>query len=214
MRILLADDHAVVRQGYASLLQVAIEGCRILETDSGEKAVELMVAEAVDLVIMDVGLPGMSGIEAGARMIETNPDARILFFSMYDEVPVVKRALAIGAMGYITKSCASETLVKAVTQVARGEVFIEYDLLMRVSTNRPDREHALLRDLTRREFEVFVMLARGQSNNEIADSLSIEKKTVANTISSIKRSLGIESIGKLIFFAIDAGIVQIRQRPD
>jgi len=75
------------------------------------------------------------------------------------------------------------------------------------------RDHALLKDLTRREFEVFVMLARGQSNDEIAESLSIEKKTVANTISSIKRALGIESVGKLIFFAIDAGIVQIRQRP-
>jgi len=129
VKILLADDHAVVRQGYASLLKVAVEGCEILETDSGEKAVELVADEAVDLVIMDVGLPGMSGIEAGARMIEANPDARILFFSMYDEVPVVKRALAIGAMGYITKSCASDTLVKAVNQVARCEVFIYYDLL-------------------------------------------------------------------------------------
>ena len=213
MKILIADDHSVVRQGYASLLDTVIDCCEISEAETGEQAVEAYRRDAPDLVIMDIGLPGISGIEAASRIIGDDPEARVLFFSMYEEVPVVKQALAVGGMGYITKSGSPKTLIDAVTRISQGEVFIEYDLVMRVSgdQNAADKR---LRDLTAREFEVFVMLARGESNNDIGRALDIEKKTVANHIAAIKRKLQIESPAKMVLFAIDAGIVQICNRPN
>ena len=212
MKILITDDHAVVRQGYVSLLSMALDPCEVIEATSGEEAVEHSRAHQPDLIIMDVGLPGISGIEAAARILEGQEDAKILFFSMHNEVPVVKRALQVGAMGYITKSCDTDTLIKAVRRVAEGQVFVEYDLIMRTSFNDRSSEFSRLQNLTRRQFEVFSMLARGFSNDEIAQALAIEKKTVANTVTAIKNSLGIESMAKLVFFAIDAGLVQIRSR--
>lgn len=212
MKILITDDHAVVRQGYASLLSVALDPCEVMEAASGEEAVERARKLLPDLIVMDVGLPGISGIEAAARILEEQASARILFFSMYNEVQVVKRALQVGAMGYITKSCDTDTLIKAVRRVAEGEVFVEYDLVMGASFNARRSEFGGLQNLTRRQFEVFSMLVRGFSNEEIASALVIEKKTVANTVASIKSVLGIESMAKLIFFGIEAGLVQISNR--
>lgn len=214
MKILIADDHSVVRQGYASLLGTVFDPCEILEAASGEQAVEVFAGARPDLVIMDIGLPGISGIEAARRILEQEPDARILFFSMYDEVAIMKQALAAGGMGYISKSGSPQTLINAVTRIAQGEIFIEYDLVMRVATDERDAADKQLRELSRREFEVFVMLSRGESNEEMAAALDIERKTVANHIAAIKRKLNINSIAKLVFFAIDAGIVQLRNRPD
>lgn len=213
MKILITDDHAVVRQGYASLLSMALDPCEVMEAASGEEAVECALNSRPDLIVMDVGLPGISGIEVAARILEEQASARILFFSMYNEVQVVMRALQVGAMGYITKSCDTDTLIKAVQRVAEGEVFVEYDLVMGSSFKDRRPESSKLQNLTRRQFEVFSMLVRGFSHDEIAQALVIEKKTVANTVASIKSSLGIESMAKLIFFGIEAGLVQICTRP-
>lgn len=213
MKILITDDHAVVRQGYASLLSMALDPCEVMEAASGEEAVECARNSRPDLIVMDVGLPGISGIEAAARILEEQASARILFFSMYNEVQVVMRALQVGAMGYITKSCDTDTLIKAVQRVAEGEVFVEYDLVMGSSFKDRRPESSKLQNLTRRQFEVFSMLVRGFSHDEIAQALVIEKKTVANTVASIKSSLGIESMAKLVFFGIEAGLVQICTRP-
>ncbi len=212
MKILVTDDHAVVRQGYASLLSLALDPCEVLDAASGEEAVERARNLRPDLIVMDVGLPGISGIEAAARILEEQASARILFFSMYNEVQVVMRALQVGAMGYITKSCDTDTLIKAVQRVAEGEVFVEYDLVMGSSFKDRRPESSKLQNLTRRQFEVLSMLVRGFSHDEIAQALVIEKKTVANTVASIKSSLGIESMAKLIFFGIEAGLVQICTR--
>lgn len=212
MKILITDDHAVVRQGYASLLSMALDPCEVMEAASGEEAVERSREYRPDLIVMDVGLPGISGIEAAARILEEQESAQILFFSMYNEIQVVKRALQVGAMGYITKSCDTDTLIKAVRRVSEGEVFVEYDLVMGSSFNDRSSEFSRLQNLTRRQFEVFTMLARGFSHDEIAQALIIEKKTVANTVASIKSALGIESMAKLIFFGIEAGLVQICTR--
>lgn len=213
MKILLTDDHAVVRQGYASLLSLALEPCEVMEAASGEEAIECTRKYQPDLIVMDVGLPGISGIETAARILEEQASARILFFSMYNEVQVVKRALQVGAMGYITKSCDTDTLIKAVRRVSEGEVFVEYDLVMGSSFDDRSSEFARLQNLTRRQFEVFSMLVRGFSHDEISQALTIEKKTVANTVASIKSALGIESMAKLVYFGIEAGLVRISTRP-
>lgn len=209
MKILITDDHSVVRQGYASLLQAKFSPCEIVEADSGERACELYASEQPDLAILDIGLPGISGIEAAQRILQQDPEARILFFSMYDESQVVKQALAAGGLGYITKSGPPKTLIEAVTRVARGEAFIEYDLVMRVGLNQQNTLDERLKSLTQKEFEVFVMLARGETHEEIGARLDISSKTVSNYLAAIKSKLQVTSIAKLVYLAIDAGIIQI-----
>lgn len=209
MKILIADDHSVVRQGYASLLQAKFSPCDIVEADSGERACALYASERPDLAILDIGLPGISGIEAAQRILQGDPEARILFFSMYDESQVVKQALAAGGLGYITKSGPPKTLVEAVAKVARGEPFIEYDLVMRVGLNQAGSVDERLKSLTQKEFEVFVMLARGEGPEEIGQSLDIGSKTVSNYVASIKSKLQVSSIGRLVHLAIDAGVIQV-----
>lgn len=209
MKILIADDHSVVRQGYAGLLQAKLSSCEIIEAVSGEEACDQFTSERPDLVIMDIGLPGISGIEAAQRIIKVDPAARILFFSMYEESQVVKQALGVGGMGYITKSGPPSTLIEAVNRISRGETFIEYDLVMRVGSQQKTSVDQRLKTLTQREYEIFVLLARGDTYKEIGEHLGIGGKTVSNNLAIIKSKLGINSVAKLVYLAIDAGIVQI-----
>lgn len=208
MKILITDDHSVVRQGYASLLPAVIKGCDIAEASTGEEAVEKYKLCKPDIVIMDINLPGISGIEAAVRIIQQDPDAKILFFSMYDEAPVVKQALDSGGLGYITKSGSPDTLMEAVEKVSKGEMFIEYELVMNLALNAQDVSDDRLRELTQREFEVFVMLARGESNSLIAEKLSISTKTVSNYVTTLKGKLGITSTAELVHLAVDAGVIK------
>ncbi|EAR62105.1 response regulator transcription factor [Neptuniibacter caesariensis] len=209
MKILITDDHSVVRQGYASVLPTVIDPCEIIEASSGEQAAELYQSEKPDIVIMDINLPGISGIEAATRILESDRDAKIMFFSMYDESLVVKQALDAGAMGYITKSGSPKTLLEAVTRISKGEIFIEYDLVMKLALNNQNVTEGLLRELTQREFEVFVMLARGQSSQIIADTLELNIKTVSNYITTIKSKLQISSTAEIVHLAVEAGVVKI-----
>ncbi len=208
MKILITDDHSVVRQGYSSVLSTVIQPCEVIEAANGEEAGRLYASELPDLVIMDINLPGISGIEAATRILQHDADAKILFFSMYDEALVVKQALDAGAMGYITKSGSPQTLLEAVTRISKGEIFIEYDLVMKLSLNNQDVTDERLRALTQREFEVFSMLARGQSNQEISDILEISIKTVSNYVTTIKSKLDISSTAELVHLAVEAGVVK------
>jgi len=214
MKILITDDHSVVRQGYASLLPTVLDQCEIFEAASGEDAVEEYFREKPDLVIMDINLPGISGIEAATRILQKDSDAKVLFFSMHDEAPVVKQALDAGGMGYITKSGSPQTLLEAVTKISKGEIFIEYDLVMKLALNNQDVSDDRLRELTQREFEVFVMLARGESNSLIAEKLSISSKTVSNYVTTLKSKLGISSTAELVHLAVDAGVIKFGPSAD
>lgn len=208
MKILITDDHSVVRQGYASVLPTVIDSCEIIEAANGEQAAELYAQEKPDLVIMDINLPGISGIEAASRILESDRDAKIMFFSMYDESVMVKQALDAGAMGYITKSGSPSTLLEAVTRITKGEIFIEYDLVMKLALNNQDVTDGNLRELTQREFEIFVMLAKGQSNQIISETLGLNIKTVSNYVTTIKSKLGISSTAELVHLAVEAGVVK------
>lgn len=209
MKILITDDHSVVRQGYASLLSTMLDDCSISEATSGEEALVQYQQVKPDLVIMDINLPGVSGIETATRILQSDEDAKILFFSMFDEAPVVKQALDTGGMGYITKSGSPDTLLDAVKKISEGQIFIEYSLVMKLALNAQDVSDSRLRELTQREFEVFVMLARGESNQNIAETLSINIKTVSNYVTTLKSKLKLSSSAELVHLAIDAGLIKI-----
>ncbi|RJG09286.1 DNA-binding response regulator [Pseudomonas cavernicola] len=128
MRILLVDDHSVVRQGYASLLCALLPEVAVSEAASGEEALQQVQNLIPNLVIMDVSLPGISGLETIRRLRQRLPQLRVLFFSMHDELPLVRQALDAGAAGYITKNSPPEVLVEAVRRILAGHAYIEQPL--------------------------------------------------------------------------------------
>ncbi len=209
MKILIVDDHAVVRQGYASLLSTMLSPCKVKEAGNGDQAYSMCQEEAPDVLIMDVNMSGISGIEAARRILQRFPDINILFFSMYDEVPVVTQAIDTGARGYITKSCTPDILVEAVKKVAAGQFYVEHELAMRLAVSRPEQSDHRLRDMTQREFEIFVMLARGLSVKDISDELCISNKTVSNYTAILKSKLNIGSTAELVHLAIETGLVKV-----
>lgn len=209
MNILIVDDHAVVRQGYASLLSTMLSPCVVREAGNGDQAYTMCQEDVPQVMIMDVNMSGISGIEAARRILQRFPDVNVLFFSMYDEVPVVTQALNTGARGYITKSCTPEILIEAVKKVSTGQLYLEHELAMRIAVSRPEQTDQRLSDMTQRESEIFVMLARGLSVKEISEELCISNKTVSNYTAILKSKLNVTSTAELVHLAIAAGLVKV-----
>lgn len=210
MKILIVDDHAVVRQGYSSLIAVMLKSSELFEAGSGEEALTLYSEQQPDLVILDINLPGISGIETARRILEKDSLARILFFSMYVDSSVIRQALDAGARGYISKSSSPDILLEAVKQVQLGGRYVEQGLISLLSDEQhPDQR---FKDMTQREFEVFVMLAKGASVKEIADKLSVSAKTVSNNTALLKSKLAVETTAELVHLAISCGLVGVGQK--
>jgi DNA-binding NarL/FixJ family response regulator len=207
IRVLLVDDHAVVRAGYRILLKSSPEIDVVAEADSGESACAAFSEINPDVVVMDLTLPGMSGLEAIQRIIARAPGARILVFSMHEDPMFAERALANGARGYITKRSAPEVLGEAIRQVDAGLVYIDAKLAQRLAAKKARGEDSELAGLSTREFEIFCLLAEGVGSNEIGKRLNLSPKTVANYGSQIKGKLQISSVAEFARLAIRHGIV-------
>ena len=206
MNILLVDDHAVVRQGYASLLRALLPAIEVREAASGEEALSRVQEAVPNLVIMDFGLPGISGLETTRRLRQRLPQLRVLFFSMHDELPLVRQALEAGASGYLTKSSAPEVLIEAVRRVLDGHAYIEQSLATQLAYTPSDQR---LQGMTPRELEIFLMLARGTPTRVIADQLNISSKTVSNHLTLLKSKLQVSSHAELVHLGIDLGVVRV-----
>jgi two-component system, NarL family, invasion response regulator UvrY len=206
-RVLLVDDHAVVREGYRRLLEreggIAVVGEAGDAVQACERALEL----APDVVVMDIGLPGVSGIDAMRRMLAHRPELRVLMFSMHEDAIFCSRALEAGALGYLSKSSAPETLVQAVQAVARGERYLSADVARNLAGSAEPATHSALQALTSREFEVLRLLAKGEPLRRIAEKLGVSEKTVANHQSAIREKLGIRNGVQLARFAEQLGVV-------
>ncbi|HUE93836.1 response regulator transcription factor [Pseudomonas sp.] len=211
MKILLVDDHAVVRQGYASLLRAMLPEVEVSEACDGEQALAQVQAQIPSLVIMDLGLPGISGLETLRRLRQRLPQIRVLFFSMHDELPLVRQALEAGALGYLTKTSSPQVLIEAVKRTLAGHVYIEQDLATHLACNRgQDGSHdPRLQGMTQRELEIFVMLAKGIPNRRIAEQLCISSKTVSNNLTLLKSKLQVDSHAELVHLAIDTGVIRV-----
>jgi len=210
MNIVLVDDHAVVRQGYASLLRAVLPDIQVREAASGEEALALVHEQVPNLVIMDFGLPGISGLEATRRLRQRLPQLRVLFFSMHDELPLVRQALEAGASGYLTKNSAPEVLIEAVQRVLAGHAYIEQPLATQLACTTPHNESdPRLQRMTQRELEIFVMLAKGTPARLIAEQLCISGKTVSNHLTLLKSKLQVSSHAELVHLGIDLGLVRV-----
>ena len=208
IKVMLVDDHAVVRAGYNMLLKNSPEIAVIAEAGSGEEAYRLYSVHKPDVVVMDLSLPGIGGIEAIKRICSRDNKATILVFSMHEEVIFVEQALQAGASGYITKSTDPQLLVQAIIMLSKGEKYIDAELAQRLAYEKSRGQDSLLSDLSTREFEIFCMLAEGLNTSEIAKRLSLSYKTVANYSTQIKSKLNVTTIADIARLAIRYNIIQ------
>lgn len=208
MRILLVDDHAVVRAGFKTLLENQGDMSVIAEAESGEAACRQFIEHGPDVVIMDLSMPGVGGIEAIRRIVSRQSAARVLVFSMHEDTLFVEQALQAGARGYIGKSSAPVVLVEAVRQIASGNIYIDPDIAQRLAFQRTKGTDSPFQVLTTREFEIVCLLAEGLSVNAIANRLALSYKTVANYATQIKSKMEVSTTSELTRLAIRHGLVK------
>ncbi len=206
-QVMLTDDHAVVRSGLCRLLEQNNDIKVIGEADSGEQAYQLYPELDPDVLVMDMSMPGMGGLEALRRILNRWPSARVVMFSMHENATYAIQSLTAGAMGYVAKSGHAEDLVKAVREVAQGKSFLSADMAQKVAMQSLTGEDNPAQRLTSREFEVFRLLAEGKLVDEIARCLNIGQKTVANYQTSLKQKLDISSPVELVRLAIKYGVI-------
>lgn len=204
--VLLVDDHAVVREGYRRLLERRGDIVVLGEAANAEQAHELFSRLTPQVVVMDIALPGVSGIEAMRRMLTLQPGTRVLIFSMYEDPIFANRALQAGACGYVTKASAPNVLVEAVHMVARGKKYISADIAQELALRNVVEDAGAADGLSAREFEVLRLLVQGQSVRDIAQALGLNPKTVANHQSSIKQKLGADTAVQLLRIAGNLGL--------
>lgn len=208
MRILLVDDHAVVRAGFKTLLENQGDMSVIAEAESGEAACRQFIEHGPDVVIMDLSMPGVGGIEAIRRIVSRQSAARVLVFSMHEDTLFVEQALQAGARGYIGKSSAPVVLVEAVRQIASGNIYIDPDIAQRLAFQKTKGTDSPFQALTTREFEIVCLLAEGLSVNAIANRLALSYKTVANYATQIKSKMEVSTTSELTRLAIRHGLVK------
>jgi DNA-binding NarL/FixJ family response regulator len=202
--VLLVDDHAVVREGYRRLLERAGGIAVIGEAADAAGAHALFCSLQPQVVVMDITMPGASGIEAMRRMLASHADARVLMFSMHEDTIFATRALQAGAFGYVTKASAPQTLVEAVHSVAAGKKYLSAEMASKLALR--DYGGAPGEDLSVREMQVLRLLAQGQSVKCIAQSMGLSPKTVANHQSAIKQKLDADTAIELLRKAIELGL--------
>jgi len=207
VQILLVDDHEVVRGGIRRLLEQVGHFQVIAEASSGEEAYHLMAEMHPDVVVMDISMSGMSGIETIRKIRARGDQVKLLMFSVHESANVVQRALDAGANGYLSKASAGDEIVDAVTAVSAGKRYLGTGVARKLAetmlTNEPS---ATTEKLTRREFEVLRLFSAAKTIEEIASVLHISPKTVANSLSSIKSKLGVRTQAELMRVALERGI--------
>lgn len=210
-KVLLVDDHAIVREGYRRLLEDEASISVVGEAGNAARAYEQARSLEPDVVVMDIALPGVSGIEATRRMLRDQPQLRILVFSMYDDAIYARRALEAGALGYLSKATAPEVLVRAIYAVSRGERYVSPDVATNIAQSVAQPGKSEIEALTPREFEVLRLLAQGETVRSISEKLALSEKTVANHQSAIREKLGARNSAQLARLASQLGLNPSRE---
>ena len=209
IRILMADDHGIVREGIKGLFALTSDITVTQEAVNGGKVLEKLRQNEFDLLLLDMSMPGVSGVSLITRVRTHSPRLPILVLSMYNEPQIARRALGAGAVGYVTKDSEPEILLAAVRKVATGGRFIEPAMAEQLVFDVRDAEETELHEnLSDREREILLLLAKGVSLNDIADSLAISNKTVSTHKMRLMRKMHISTNADLVRYAVNHSLVE------
>lgn len=207
INVLLVDDHAVVRMGFKMLLESASDIKVVAEAESGEQGVKLYMEHHPDVVVMDITMPGIGGLEAIERIMAKESNAKILVLSAHEDSVHPKRVLNAGAMGYLTKRSAAEELIKAIRTVASGKRYLEASVAQQLAIQQLSGEQNPVDVLSDREFEVFMALAKGKTTNDIAETLCLSPRTVGTHLYNIKQKLNANNSAEIALIAMRSGLI-------
>ena len=208
INILLVDDHSVVRMGFKMLIENESDMAVICEEESGELGITAFKEHKPNVVIMDITMPGMGGLDAIERIIAFDKKAKILVLSAHEDSVHPKRALSAGALGYLTKRSAAEELIKAIRSVNGGTKYLEPTISQQMAITQLSGENNPVEILSDREFEVFMDLAKGKSTNEIADTMCLSPRTVGTHLYNIKQKLNANNSAEIALIAIRSGLLE------
>jgi DNA-binding NarL/FixJ family response regulator len=211
-RVLLADDHAVVRSGLRAVLEEETDISVVAEAADGQEALEKTLSHEIDLAILDVSMPKLTGLQAAAELHRRHPELRVLILSVHDNEQYFFEALRAGASGYVLKSAANRDLVDACRAAMRGEPFLyprAVTALVREVLEQAQRGEAISDDpLTPRELQVVKLIAEGYTSDEIARELFISRKTVDRHRSNLLEKLGMRNVAEVTRYAIRRGLLE------
>lgn len=208
IRVIVADDHGMMRAGVRRLLEDAPDIEVVDEADSGELAMQQYFNHQPDVLIMDLSMPGIGGLETVRRILKRQPDAKILILSMHEDVAYLTHAIQAGAKGYLTKRTAHEALLRAVREIGKGELFLERDVAQKIALHSIAGANDPFQTLSDREFEVFRMLAEGRNVADIAEGLFLSPKTVGTYQTRIMQKLCVQNVAELARLAIRKGLIE------
>jgi two-component system, NarL family, invasion response regulator UvrY len=208
INVMLVDDHAVVRMGFKMLLESDSEIKVIAEAENGEAAIKGYMEHKPDVVVMDITMPGIGGMEAIERILAKESNAKILVLSAHEDSVHPKRVLNIGAMGYLTKRSAAEELIKAIRTVASGKKYIEASVAQQMAIQQLSGDQNPVDVLSEREFEVFMSLAKGKSTEDIATTLFLSPRTVGTHLYNIKQKLNAKNSAEIALIAMRSGLLE------
>jgi two-component system, NarL family, invasion response regulator UvrY len=208
IRVMLVDDHAVVRMGFKLLLEGADDIEVVAEAESGEDAIKRYVEIKPDVVVMDISMPGIGGLEAVTRLLAKDSAAKVLILSAHEDSSHPKRLLKAGAVGYLSKRSAAEELILAIHQVAAGKTFLDSKLAQAMAVQQLTGEQNPVEVLSDREFEVFMLLAKGQSVAHIAEKLFLSPRTVGTHLYNIKQKLNAGNSAEITLIAMRNGLLE------
>lgn len=207
IKVILVDDHAVVRAGFKMLLATNSQIEVIAEAERGEEAIQLYQSLRPDVMVMDISMPGIGGLEAIRRICIRDKLAKILVFSVHNDQAFINQSMKAGAKGFISKNSAADTLIDAIQQIVKGQNYIESDLDLGDNSEGKADLQAVIDAFTTREFDVLIGLAKGKTAHIISDELCLSYKTVANYSTSIRKKLKVSTVAELTHIALLYGIV-------
>jgi two-component system invasion response regulator UvrY len=202
IRVMLVDDHAVVRMGFRLLLEGSPDMKVVAEAECGEDALRAYGEVKPDVLVLDISMPGIGGLETVTRLLAKDPEVRVLVLSAHEDTMHPRRALKAGALGYLSKRSAAEELIQAIRQVYQRKTFIEPALAQQMAVQQFSGDRNPVEVLSDKEFKVFLALARGESVLEIAEVLHLSPRTVGTHLYNIKQKLGASNQADLAIIAI------------
>ena len=208
IKAVLADDHAVVSMGFRLLLQDTDDIEVIGEAKNGEEAIKICTETKPNVLVMDLSMPGMGGLEAIGRILSKKDSPKVLILSAHEDTIHPKRALKAGAIGYLSKRGAAEELIKAIRQVSSGTMYVEAILAQKMAVQQFGADVTPVDVLSEREFDVFMSLAKGQSVNNIAEVLHLSPRTVGTHLYNIKQKLNAKNQAELAIIAVQSGLIE------